>query len=185
MHTYAHWLATEGLKMGGIGPSETPRLWNRHLLDSLLLGKGFPTNGSMLDMGSGVGLPGMPLAIAFPDADVILVERSGRRADALHRVAAILERSVTVIHQDVWTVSASVDRVVTRATLPPAQAVAAAIPLLGERGEAWVALGRGADGAQVAAWRGIASPEGWVGSVVSSPADILDSPAWMLRIART
>ncbi len=185
MNAYADWLATEGLKIGGIGPSEIPRLWNRHLLDSLLLGRGFPANGRLLDMGSGVGLPGIPLAIAFPDAEVILVERSGRRVDALHRVAAILGRSVTVLHQDIRAVETLVDRVVARASLPPAQAIRAATPLLTEAGEAWVALGRGADGAQLAAWRQLVAPEGWAASVVSSPPDILDSPVWMLRIART
>ncbi len=183
LERYAAWLSAEGVQTGGIGPDEVSRLWRRHLLDSLLLGKGFDGGGSLLDMGTGVGLPGVPLAIAFPGSSVVLVERSGRRVDAVRRAAAVLDLAVDVVQDDVRRVRFAVDRVVSRATLPPHDVVPAATRLLDERGEAWLALGRRTR--PLDDWCAVAPPEGWITTLVEVPAEILDSPVWMLRIART
>jgi 16S rRNA (guanine527-N7)-methyltransferase len=184
LERYATWLTSEGFEVGGIGPHERRRVWRRHLLDSLLLGKGF-TGETLLDMGTGVGLPGLPLAIAFPHSSVVLVARAGRRADAVRRAAAVLDIAVEVLQADLHTVHRAVDRVVTRATLPPSGAVRAAIRLLNEEGEAWIALGHQVRNDRRADWRSIAAPEGWKAGLIEVPAEILDSPVWMLRIART
>ena len=78
-------LATEGVVRGLIGPREAPRLWDRHLLNCAVLGRGDPEDASVCDIGSGAGLPGLVLAIARPDLRITLVEpllrgrRSSRR----------------------------------------------------------------------------------------------------------
>nr|WP_040766712.1 16S rRNA (guanine(527)-N(7))-methyltransferase RsmG [Tsukamurella sp. 1534] len=77
---YARVLATDGVVRGLIGPREVPRLWERHLLNCAVLGELLDAGETMADVGSGAGLPGIPVAIARPDVEVILVEPLLRRA---------------------------------------------------------------------------------------------------------
>jgi 16S rRNA (guanine527-N7)-methyltransferase len=76
---YADLLATDGVVRGLIGPREAPRIWDRHLLNSAAVMEMVPDNSSMIDVGSGAGLPGIPLALARPDLTVVLVESLARR----------------------------------------------------------------------------------------------------------
>jgi 16S rRNA (guanine527-N7)-methyltransferase len=76
---YADQLATDGVVRGLIGPREAPRIWDRHLLNSAALMEMVPDNASVIDVGSGAGLPGIPLALARPDLTVVLVESLARR----------------------------------------------------------------------------------------------------------
>lgn len=183
---YEAWLADEGALMGGIGPEETGRLWDRHLLDSLLFGAGVEEGASVLDVGSGVGLPGVPLAIAVPDAEITLVERSGRRADALRRVVAILGLEIEIIEEDVRRIRSRFDRVTFRASLPIEQAVKVLPGLVTDTGEGWFALGRGERSEAVERWSCLppALPDGWRAELRKSPDRVLDSPSWLLRIGR-
>jgi 16S rRNA (guanine527-N7)-methyltransferase len=62
-------------------------IWLRHFADSLQLLDDVPRETTViLDLGSGAGLPGLPLAIARPDVTVVLVESRKRRAEWLTRV---------------------------------------------------------------------------------------------------
>lgn len=70
-------LAREGEERGLIGPLELPRLWTRHILNSAIAAPLF--HGSVADIGSGAGLPGLVLAIARPDVQWTLVEPMERR----------------------------------------------------------------------------------------------------------
>lgn len=70
-------LAEEGEERGLIGPLELPRLWTRHILNSAIAAPLF--HGSVADVGSGAGLPGIVLAIARPDVHFTLVEPMERR----------------------------------------------------------------------------------------------------------
>ena len=76
---YADALAGDGVVRGLIGPREAPRLWERHLLNCALLTELIPPEASVLDIGSGAGLPGIVLAVARPDLTVVLVEPLARR----------------------------------------------------------------------------------------------------------
>ena len=76
---YAHLLATAGVERGLIGPRETPRLWDRHLLNCAMLAEAVPPGCTVADLGAGAGLPGLVLAIARPDLRVTLVEPLERR----------------------------------------------------------------------------------------------------------
>ncbi|GIF08832.1 hypothetical protein Asi03nite_63700 [Actinoplanes siamensis] len=72
-------LATEGVVRGLIGPRETPRLWERHLVNCGVMSQLFPFGSSVTDVGSGAGLPGIVLAVARPDLGITLVEPLARR----------------------------------------------------------------------------------------------------------
>jgi 16S rRNA (guanine527-N7)-methyltransferase len=76
---YARLLATEGTVRGLIGPRELPRLWERHLLNSAAIASLVPAGARVVDVGSGAGLPGIPLALARPDLTVTLLEPLARR----------------------------------------------------------------------------------------------------------
>ena len=80
---YAGMLATRGVEWGLIGPREVGRIWSRHVLNSAavapLLGRG----ETVVDVGSGAGLPGIPLALARPDVRVTLLEPLERRDEFL------------------------------------------------------------------------------------------------------
>lgn len=79
---YTNDLAERGEELGLIGPLELPRLWSRHILNSALLAP-LLRPGRVGDIGSGAGLPGLVLAIARPDVQLILIEPMERRVDWL------------------------------------------------------------------------------------------------------
>lgn len=75
-------LARQGEERGLIGPLELPRLWTRHILNSVIAAPLF--HGSVADIGSGAGLPGLVLAIARPDVRWTLIEPMERRVTWLN-----------------------------------------------------------------------------------------------------
>lgn len=95
---YAELLATDGVVRGLIGPREAPRIWDRHLLNCAAVAERIPADATVLDVGSGAGLPGLVLAIARPDLTVTLIEPLARRTSFLIEVVERLglTRSVRV-----------------------------------------------------------------------------------------
>ena len=85
---YAGLLAGAGVERGLLGPNEVPRLWERHLLNSAVIAELVPGPCSLVDLGSGAGLPGIVLALVLPGSEVTLLEPALRRA-------AFLEECVT------------------------------------------------------------------------------------------
>jgi 16S rRNA (guanine527-N7)-methyltransferase len=83
---YVARLATDGVARGLIGPREVPRLWERHVLNSAALAEAVPEGAHVVDVGSGAGLPGIPLGLARPDVRVTLVEPMARRIEFLEEV---------------------------------------------------------------------------------------------------
>ncbi len=83
---YASMLAGRGTDWGLIGPREVGRLWSRHILNSVATADLIAAGSSVVDVGSGAGLPGLPLALARPDLSVTLLEPQERRHEFL-RVA--------------------------------------------------------------------------------------------------
>ena len=78
--TYAGILATRGVEQGLIGPHEVPRLWGRHLLNCAVVAELIePRPVTLLDLGSGAGLPGLVLAMVLPGTAVTLLEPMERR----------------------------------------------------------------------------------------------------------
>lgn len=93
---YAELLATDGVLRGLIGPREAPRIWDRHLLNCAAVAERIPTDATVLDVGSGAGLPGLVLAIARPDLTVTLIEPLARRTSFLIEVVERLGLTRTV-----------------------------------------------------------------------------------------
>ena len=83
---FAEKLFAEGEERGLIGPRELPRIWSRHLVNCAALLPFLPRSGSVIDVGSGAGLPGIVIAAARPDLQVYLVEAMERRCDWLAEV---------------------------------------------------------------------------------------------------
>jgi 16S rRNA (guanine527-N7)-methyltransferase len=77
---YAHLLAGPGVERGLLGPAEAARVWDRHLLNCAVVAELVPAPCSLVDLGSGAGLPGIVLAMLLPDVDVTLLEPVARRA---------------------------------------------------------------------------------------------------------
>jgi 16S rRNA (guanine527-N7)-methyltransferase len=80
--SFAAELAARGEELGLIGPLEPPRLWTRHILNCVLLAP-LLRPGTVGDVGSGAGLPGLVLAIARPDVELVLIEPMERRVEWL------------------------------------------------------------------------------------------------------
>ncbi|WP_454164187.1 16S rRNA (guanine(527)-N(7))-methyltransferase RsmG [Gordonia iterans] len=83
---YVEILSDQGVLRGLIGPGEPSRLWSRHVLNSAVLGEAIEQGQRVVDIGSGAGFPGIPLAIARPDLEVVLVEPLLRRTTFLDGV---------------------------------------------------------------------------------------------------
>lgn len=95
---YAHFLMTAGVERGLIGPREADRIWDRHVLNSAAIAELIGNGVRVADVGSGAGLPGIPLAIARPDLQVVLIEPLLRRATFLTEVVTMLGLgSITVV----------------------------------------------------------------------------------------
>jgi 16S rRNA (guanine527-N7)-methyltransferase len=87
---YAELLATDGVTRGLIGPRETERLWDRHLLNCAVVAELLPERGELVDIGSGAGLPGVVLAMLRPSLRVVLLEPLLRRSVFLEECVAEL-----------------------------------------------------------------------------------------------
>ena len=102
---YAELLACAGVERGLLGPREVQRLWDRHLLNSAVVGELLDSGERVIDIGSGAGLPGIPLAIARPDLRVVLLEPLLRRSEFLAEAVAELGLAVEVVRgraEDPW-----------------------------------------------------------------------------------
>jgi len=88
---YAALLAGAGVERGLIGPREVERLWERHLLNCAAVGELLEAGERVADIGSGAGLPGIPMAIVRPDVSMILVEPLLRRSEFLREAIAELD----------------------------------------------------------------------------------------------
>lgn len=87
---YVELLAGAGVERGLLGPREAARLWDRHLLNCAVVQELLPAAAGVVDVGSGAGLPGIPLALARPDVSVTLLEPLARRVVFLREAVAIL-----------------------------------------------------------------------------------------------
>lgn len=171
---YRDWLGDEAIPAGGLGSAEAGRLDRRHIADSLLFAAPVdspPT--AIIDLGTGVGLPGIPLAVLFPHTRVSLIDRSQRRLDLARRAVRVLGLdNIEVFQTDLTTVDGAYPMVVSRASLPPDQLAGTVKSLLSTGGVA--VLG--------GSW--IARPETTVWEIHEIPAEILDRTVWLLIMRR-
>ncbi|NND03444.1 MAG: methyltransferase [Acidimicrobiia bacterium] len=170
LEAFERWLGDEAVEAGGIGPKESERLWERHILDSAIFA-GFVVGGDeVLDVGSGVGLPGLVVAVLRPDAELTLLDRSGRRCDLSRRAIRVLGlTNVRVVQGDLNGYIGEHSVAISRASLPPSQLLE---PLRGVSGlREIVAAGS----------RSTRPPptDGW--ETVEIPGKVLGRPLWLMR----
>ena len=133
LQAYADLLATVGVERGLLGPREAPRLWERHLLNSAGLADLLDPGWSVVDLGSGAGLPGVVLAIVRPDLRVTLVEPLLRRANFLDEVRTALALPTVTVRRaraEELAGELEVDAVVARAVAPLDRLAGWALPLV-------------------------------------------------------
>jgi 16S rRNA (guanine527-N7)-methyltransferase len=113
---YAELLATVGIERGLVGPREGDKIWERHIFNSLAVISLIPEGSSVIDIGSGAGLPGIPIALARPDLQVTLIEPLQRRVDFLSEAVEGLD--ITVLRGRAQDFKLKADFVTARAVAP-------------------------------------------------------------------
>ncbi len=149
LHAYADLLAGPGVERGLLGPRETPRLWERHLLNCAGPAELLAEGEVVLDLGSGAGLPGLVLAALRPDVTVVLVEPLLRRATFLSEAVEQLGLTGVVVRRaraEELAGSVLVDVVTARAVAPLDRLAGWALPLLHPGGRLLALKGERADG---------------------------------------
>ncbi|WP_082393356.1 16S rRNA (guanine(527)-N(7))-methyltransferase RsmG [Nocardia arizonensis] len=136
---YCAALAGAGVERGLIGPREVPRLWDRHILNCAVIGELIPEGVSVVDVGSGAGLPGIPLAIARPDLRISLVEPLLRRTIFLSEFIESAGLEIIVVRgraeqSGVLKEAGGADVVTSRAVAPLAKLAQWSLPLLRDHG---------------------------------------------------
>lgn len=178
---YVDWLADAGIERGVIGPREVPRLWERHVLNCAVVSELIDADESVVDIGSGAGLPGVALAIARPDLDIVLVEPMGRRVDFLRETVSLLgleSVSVKRVRAEDFVPAQRFDVAVARAVAKLSQLASWSAPLLRPGGRLLALKGRSVhDELRAAAALRRAGATSWtvetVGEDVIDPATVV------------
>jgi len=179
---YAGMLADTAIQRGLIGPREVDRLWERHILNSAAVGELIEPGERIVDIGSGAGLPGVPLALARPDLSVTLIEPMLRRSEFLREVVGMIGLNAVVVRgraEDpaVREEIGEVDVVVSRAVASLGKLAAWSVPLLRPGGRMLAVKGERAD-EEVERERRVMTSFGAEGvRVVRCGVDYLDLPA--------
>ena len=186
---YAEWLGGAGVERGLIGPREAARLWERHLLNSAAVAELIEPEVCVVDVGSGAGLPGVPVALARPDLHVTLVEPMLRRTEFLSEVVGALGLGIDVVRGRAEEGSVrgrvgSADAVVCRAVAPLDKLSRWCLPLLKPGGQLLAIKGEQAD-EEVARHRRVMESLGAEDvRVVRCGGDYLDTPTTVVVARR-
>jgi 16S rRNA (guanine527-N7)-methyltransferase len=114
---YAEW----NEKVNVISRKDIDRLMSRHVLHSLAIAKAirFDAGAKVMDIGTGGGFPGVPLAILYPEVEFTLVDSIEKKIKVLSAIVEQLElKNVTVLRSRAEELKLKVDYVVSRATAP-------------------------------------------------------------------
>ena len=132
---YAEILAGAGVERGLLGPREVDRIWDRHILNSAAIAELLEPGERIADIGSGAGLPGIPLALARPDLRLTLIEPLLRRSDFLREVVDDLGLDIAIVRgraedRSVREQVGEMDAVVSRAVASLDKLTKWGVPLL-------------------------------------------------------
>jgi 16S rRNA (guanine527-N7)-methyltransferase len=178
---YAQILAGAGVERGLLGPREVDRLWDRHILNSAAIAELLDPGERIADIGSGAGLPGIPLALARPDLRLTLIEPLLRRSEFLREVAVDLDLEITIIRgraedRTVRQQVGEMDAVVSRAVASLDKLTKWSVPLLRRDGRMVAIKGDRAE-EEIREHRRVMSTLGAVDvRVMRCGADYLDPP---------
>ena len=133
---YAAALVRDGDELGLLGPREMPKLWTRHILNSAVVAELVEPGKKVADVGSGAGLPGIPMAIAQPEATFVLIEPMERRSKWLQeQVDALGLTNVRVHRARAEEVGEAFDIVTARAVSALPKLLRMTVPLTRDGGE--------------------------------------------------
>jgi 16S rRNA (guanine527-N7)-methyltransferase len=186
LERYADLLAGDGVVRGLIGPREVGRLWSRHLANCAVLEELVPPGSRVADVGSGAGLPGLPLALVRPDVRVVLVEPLLRRATFLtEAVEALgLQDRVEVLRGRAEDVALEVDVVTARAVAPLDRLAGWTLPLARLGGTLLALKGEGALEEIVASAAALEKVGGGRAEVLECGVGLIDPPTTVVRVVR-
>lgn len=182
---YVEHLASTGVEWGLIGPREIPRLWERHVLNCAVVAELVQQDVLVLDVGSGAGLPGLPLALCRPDLRVVLVEPLLRRVEWLTLVVDDLGLDAVQVRR------ARAEEVVGELTAPVVTARAVApldrlarwgLPLLEPGGALLAVKGRTAEQEVTATAAGVRRAGGVSTEVLTLGSQLLDEATTVVRV---
>jgi 16S rRNA (guanine527-N7)-methyltransferase len=183
-------LAAVGIERGLIGPREVDRLWDRHLLNSAVVGERIPRGARVVDIGSGAGLPGIPLCLARPDLDLTLLEPMARRVAWLDEVVDTLGLSTTVVRgraeePRIKERLAGADVIVARAVAPLDRLWGWAAPLLRQGGRLLALKGETADAEVLRDGDAVRRAGGSRPAVTRCGVGLLEMPTTIIEVERT
>ena len=169
---------------GLIGPRETDRLWQRHVLNSVAITGLTRADAELVDVGSGAGLPGIPLALLRPDLRVTLLEPLLRRVTFLTETVEALDLTdrVRVVRGRAEDHAEQYDVVAARAVAPLARLVQWCAPLRRPSGVILALKGRSA-AAEVAEAGPELAETGLVVEQLSVSAHPSLEPATVIRLS--
>ncbi|MFM1785249.1 MAG: hypothetical protein RLZZ108_273 [Actinomycetota bacterium] len=134
--SYAAALARDSDTLGLLGPRELEILWSRHILNSAVVAQLVPAGKTVADVGSGAGLPGIPMAIAQPNAQFTLIEPMERRSDWLRsQVEELGLENVEVLRARAEEVGSVYDIVTARAVSNLSKLLRLTVDLIRDGGE--------------------------------------------------
>lgn len=186
---YAELLAGAGVARGLLGPREVDRIWDRHVLNSAAIAELLDAGERVIDIGSGAGLPGIPLAIARPDLSIALLEPLLRRSEFLGEVIDQLGLAIEVVRgraEELWVREqfGGRDAAVSRAVAPLDKLVKWSMPLLRPGGRMLAIKGERARD-EVDQYRRVVEATGAVDArVVTCGASYLRPPATVVTARR-
>ncbi|WP_257159000.1 16S rRNA (guanine(527)-N(7))-methyltransferase RsmG [Corynebacterium cystitidis] len=179
-------LATTATERGFIGPKEVGRLWSRHIMNCAIISEAFDEGLRVADIGSGAGLPGIPVAIARPDLSITLIEPLLKRSTYLSEVKNQLELdNVTVIRGRAEDQKLEpFDVVTSRAVAPLGKLAGWSLPLV-KKGGAMVAMKGASVSDELERDAGVIKKAGGGQATIFTVGDdVLAEPTTLIRIER-
>lgn len=186
---FAELLLSSGVERGLLGPHEAARVWERHILNCAVVGELIAPGSSVLDVGSGAGLPGIPLSLARPDLEIVLLESMARRVGWLREVVAELGlplriergRAEEPAARKLWEGN---DVVVARAVAPLARLATWTLPLVRPDGRLLAMKGESAAAEVDRDRAAVRAAGGSPPRVVRCGVGLVDPPATVVVVSR-
>ncbi|MBD8507027.1 16S rRNA (guanine(527)-N(7))-methyltransferase RsmG [Hoyosella sp. G463] len=186
---YHDFLATAGVERGVVGPREVDRLWERHILNSAAIESVIDDSMTVVDVGSGGGLPGIPLAIARPDLSVTLVEPMLRRTEFMEECQQESGLAIRIVRgraedANVLKQAGGADVATSRAVAPLLKLLRWSLPLVRPGGEVIAIKGASVHDEIARDAKGFKKLGVVDGEVQQCGSDILETPTTVVRIRK-